>query len=141
MSTVLVYSERAEVRAAIRLAVGRRPATDLESVDYLEATDGAEVLAQLDLGGIDLGILDGEAWPTGGLGLARQMKFEIPACPPVIVVIGRPDDRWLARWALADGVVSHPIDPVEITAEVVRLLRIRAASPPVPAAHHRLRRR
>ena len=43
-------------------------------------------------------VLDGEAVPAGGLGLARQVKDEIYGCPPVLVLIGRPQDSWLAAW-------------------------------------------
>ena len=34
----------------------------------------------------------GEAWPTGGLGLAKQMKDELRDCPPVLVLIARRPD-------------------------------------------------
>ena len=57
-------------------------------------------------------VLDGEAQPAGGMGVSRQAKDEIYNCPPVLLVIGRADDRWLATWSKADAVVSHPIDPV-----------------------------
>ena len=67
----------------------------------------------MDAGGIDLAILDGEAVP-GGMGLCRQLKDEILRCPPILVLIGRPDDAWLATWSRADGAVSHPIDPIRL---------------------------
>ena len=35
----------------------------------------------LDAGGVDLAILDGEATPTGGIGLSRQLKNELPGLP------------------------------------------------------------
>ena len=56
-------------------------------------------------------VLDGEAQPAGGMGVCRQAKDEIYNCPPVLLIIGRPDDGWLATWSRADAVVSHPIDP------------------------------
>ncbi|MCV7063842.1 hypothetical protein H7I76_33135, partial [Mycolicibacterium vaccae] len=36
----------------------------------------------LDEGGFDLVILDGEAAPVGGMGIAKQLKDEIGHCPP-----------------------------------------------------------
>jgi DNA-binding response OmpR family regulator len=67
-------------------------------------------------------ILDGEAVP-GGMGLCRQLKDEILRCPPILVLIGRPDDAWLATWSRADGAVSHPVDPIRLPAAVAALLR------------------
>lgn len=124
-TTVLVFSHRSQVREAIITAVGRRPARDLGRLDYLEAGTIAEVLAAVDAGGVDLAILDGEAQPTGGMGLSRQLKNEIPRCPPVIVSVRRKDDRWLAVWSQADAVLVHPLDPLVAAETVVEVLRSR----------------
>jgi hypothetical protein len=89
------------------------------------------VITAMDRGGIDLAILDGEAVP-GGMGLGRQLKDEIHDCPPVLLIAGRPDDAWLATWSRADGVVSHPVDPVRLPAAAAELLRaglLRAGRP------------
>lgn len=133
---VVVYSDDAAVRDAVRNAVGRRPGDDLGRIEWVECTTGKEVLAAVDGGGIDVVVLDGEAWPTGGLGLAKQMKDELPDCPQVLVLIARRDDRWLATWSQADAVVSHPIDAPELTAAVADLLRRREAGVPVRRAVH-----
>jgi DNA-binding response OmpR family regulator len=129
-TTVLVFSHRPEVREAIINAVGRRPAADVGRVQYVEAGTIAQVLAQVDAGGVSLAILDGEAQPTGGMGLSRQLKNEIAQCPPVIVAVRRRDDRWLAVWSQADAVIVHPLDPLvaaETVAEVLRSQRRSAA--------------
>jgi hypothetical protein len=80
---VIVYSNLAEVRAQVRTAVGRRPAPDVPRIDWIECVTSAQVIEQIDLGDVDLAILDGEAQPTGGMGLARQFKYEIDDCPPI----------------------------------------------------------
>jgi len=41
------------------------------------------------------------------------------------VLTGRVQDNWLATWSRADGVVSHPLDPIELAETVIRLLRSR----------------
>jgi DNA-binding response OmpR family regulator len=112
-ATVLVYSNSADLRAAVRTAVGRRPAPDVGRIEWVECANHAEVVGQLDQGDLDVVILDGEAQPTGGMGLARQFKYEIDDCPPIVVVIARPQDGWLASWSLADAVVHVPLDPIE----------------------------
>jgi DNA-binding response OmpR family regulator len=130
-ATVCVYSNSAEVRALVRTAVGRRPAPDTGRIDWVECATHAEVVEQLDLGGLDLVILDGEAQPTGGIGLARQFKYEIDDCPPIAVLIARKQDAWLASWSLADAVLPMPLDPIEAAAVVAEQLRKRSAGIPV----------
>lgn len=125
--TVLVMSHRQEIREAIITAVGRRPAPDLPRVKFLEASGIAEVLAAADAGEVDLAILDGEAQPTGGMGISRQLKNEIDDCPPIIVTVRRRDDRWLATWSQADAVLVHPLDPLTAAETVADVLRRSAA--------------
>ena len=84
----------------------------------------------LDAAEADVLILDGEARPAGGMGICRQAKDEIHQCPPVLLIVGRPDDGWLATWSRADGVVAHPIEPVTLPGAVASLLRQRLAAAP-----------
>jgi DNA-binding response OmpR family regulator len=132
--TVLVYSDDAAVRDAVRTALGRRPAADLGRLEFVEASTGEQVVAAVDGGGIDLAILDGEAWPTGGLGLAKQIKDEIADAPATLVLVARKDDTWLATWSLADQVVPLPIDAPQLTAAAVAALRDRERGLPVRRA-------
>jgi CheY-like chemotaxis protein len=127
---ILVFSHRPEVRESIVTAVGRRPAADVGRVSYVEVGTISEVLMEMDGGGIDLAILDGEAQPTGGIGLCRQLKDEITDCPPIVVAVRRKDDRWLATWSRAEAVLVHPLDPLtaaETVAEVLRSLHLPVA--------------
>jgi DNA-binding response OmpR family regulator len=128
---VLVYSNSPDVRAAVRTAVGRRPAPDTGRIDWVECATNAEVMAALDAGGLDLVILDGEAQPTGGMGLARQFKYEVRDCPPIVVLIARRQDGWLASWSLADAVINTPLDPIEAADVVAEALRHRSSGIPV----------
>jgi len=120
--TILLYASDRTTRQNVRLALGRKVAADLPPVRLLEVATQAAVLNAMDAGGIDLAILDGEAVP-GGMGIARQLKDEVLRCPPILLLIGRPDDAWLATWSRADGAVSHPVDPVRLPAVVAALLR------------------
>jgi DNA-binding response OmpR family regulator len=128
--TVLVFSHRPDVREAIMIAIGRRPAPDLGRVRFLEAGGVAEVLAAADAGEVDLAVLDGEAQPTGGMGLSRQLKNEIDDCPPIVVTVRRRDDRWLATWSQADAVLVHPLDPLTAAETVADVLRRATAADP-----------
>jgi len=125
--TVLVYSDDAAVRATVRAALGRRAAADLPLIDYLEFATEPACVRRLHEGGVDLAVLDGEAAPSGGMGIAKRMKTEIYDAPPVLLLTGRPQDAWLATWSQAEGVVPHPIDPVVLAETAAALLRPRLA--------------
>ena len=120
---ILVYSDNARTREKVRSALGKRVHPDLPELNYLDVATAPMVVSTVDGGGIDLAILDGEATPTGGMGLAKQLKDEVAGCPPILVLIGRPDDAWLAKWSLAEAAVSHPIDPIRLGEAVAELLR------------------
>lgn len=122
---VLVYSDDSTTRRQVLLALGSRPHPDLPELEYVEVATEPVVIQQLDSGRIDLAILDGEAVPAGGLGIARQLKDEIHNCPPLLVLTGRPQDAWLATWSRADAAVPQPLDPIQLAEVVVRLLRER----------------
>ncbi|MFV2176578.1 hypothetical protein ACFHW2_37605 [Actinomadura sp. LOL_016] len=122
---VLVYSDDANTRAQIRTAIGRRPAADVPRVEFVECATQPAVVRRLDEGGIDVLVVDGEAQPAGGLGVCRQAKDEVFDCPPVLAVIARRDDGWLATWSRADAVVSLPLDPMALANALAGLLRWR----------------
>lgn len=130
--TVLVYSDDPVIRQRVMTSIGRRPAADLGVIDYEEANTGEGVVRAVRHQPVDLCILDGEAWPTGGMAICRQLKEELDECPPLLLLIGRRDDRWLGTWSRADAMVAHPLDPVEVTAAAVRLLAPATGSVPVP---------
>jgi DNA-binding response OmpR family regulator len=129
---VLVYSDDVDVRQQVILALGRRPHPDLPELEYVEVATEPVVISNMDAGSIDLAILDGEAVPAGGMGIAKQLKDEIYRCPPILVLIGRPQDAWLATWSRAEAAVPHPIDPVRLADAVTTLLRPRVPATTAP---------
>jgi len=130
--TVLLYSDDPKVRDSMRLAVGTRPATDLV-VEFVDAASWEECRRLVDEYEIDLMMLDGEAAPAGGIGIARQMKDEYLDPPITLVVIARAADRWLAAFADVDATLVYPLDPVTAGQTVAQLLRGRAARRLSPA--------
>ena len=126
---VLVYSDDRGVRQQVLSSLGRRPDQGLPPVSSVECATEPMVFAQVDAQRFDLVILDGEASPAGGMGIARQLKDEIYQCPPILVLIGRPQDGWLATWSRADAVVSHPLDPRTLAKAAAELVKRRIALP------------
>ena len=122
--TVLLYSDDSAVRDRIRLTIGVRPAADL-AVEFVDAATWEECRRLLDKYEIDLMVLDGEAAPAGGLGIARQTKDEYATPPPICVVIARAADRWLAAYAQVDQTLLAPLDPVTTGQTIAGMLRDR----------------
>lgn len=123
MPHILVYSDDANVREQVKLALGKRIHPELPELTYVDVATGPMVIRRVETDNIDLAILDGEAAPTGGMGIAKQLKDEIDDCPPIVVLTGRRDDAWLAKWSRAEAAVPLPIDPIQLADAVVGLLR------------------
>ncbi len=123
---VLLYSDDRTVREQVRLALGTKVAADLPAIEVFETATQAAVVRAMDAGGYDLAILDGEAVPSGGMGVAKQLRDEIANCPPILLLVARPQDAWLAAWSGADAISPYPIDPVRLPDKVAELLRASA---------------
>lgn len=121
--SVLLYSDDRAVRDQVRVAIGRQPAQDVVVEDWFECATPDIALMEVERGGYDVLILDGEAQPYGGMGVCRQLKSEIFECPPVLVLTGRPGDGWLATWSLADAFLSRPLDESRLCDAVADLAR------------------
>lgn len=127
--TVLLYSDDSTTRDAVRVAVGKRPARDIEIAAWRECATAPAVHEAVRADAYDVLILDGEATPVGGLGLCRELKNEIFRCPPILVLTGRPQDGWLAAWSQADLAVPHPLDALAMSSAVAELGRAGSAEP------------
>ena len=123
---ILVYSDDATVRQQVRDALGTRLRPDLPPLEYLEVATAPVVVERMHGSDIDLAVLDGEAAPAGGMGLAKQLEDELDRCPPIIVLIARADDEWLARWSGAEVALRRPIDPLRLGRQVLALLTSRS---------------
>jgi DNA-binding response OmpR family regulator len=126
--SIVIYSDDSTVRQSLRKALGVRLSPEFPENEIHEFAT-ADALRLFAVEGnrenrkkISLFILDGEATPEGGLGLAKQLKDELFNCPPTIVVVARSQDAWLAGWSRADGVITHPIDPFTIGKTVISVL-------------------
>ncbi len=114
--SILVYSDDTNTRAKVRMAVGQRIGD--RDVVWTETATHEATIMQADANRFDLLILDGEAAKSGGMGIARQLKHELYDCPPVLLLVGRVGDAWLATWSEAEAAVAHPLDPFQVKAAV-----------------------
>jgi hypothetical protein len=131
---IVVYSDDSSVRLSIVAALGKKVASDLPEHQIEEFATGAALRSYIDRKSVsgdfraDLFILDGEAVPEGGMGIARQLKDEVFNCPPVLLITGRREDAWLAAWSRAEASVIHPIDPFTLANTAANLMRSRAVA-------------
>jgi len=124
--SIAIYSDDASVRESVRKALGKRLGKDLPEHTIFEfATASALEVFRSGKKRVDLFILDGEAVPEGGMGVAKQLKDEIFDCPPILLLVARPQDAWLAGWSRAEAVVTHPIDPFTLAQSAAALLATR----------------
>ncbi len=125
---IALYSDDSTVRSSIITALGKKLDTQLAPHEIKEfATADALRLYVDSKKQVDLFILDAEAVPEGGMGVARQLKDEVFNCPPVLLVTARLQDNWLAAWSKAEATVTHPIDPFTIAAKCAALLKADSA--------------
>ena len=125
---VLVYSDDRTVREQVRLALGRRVAADLPEIEVFEVATQGALLRTLDKDqSYSLLILDGNAQPSGGFGLAHQVKEEYLDCAPVMLLVTRDADAWLASWTRAEAIAPFPVDPVTLPQQAANLIRTRLA--------------
>lgn len=121
--SVLVYSDDSRVRKDVIAGTGRRAAAGLPLIKWTESATPEGTLDKVKNGEFDLLIFDAEAPRAGGISLARTLKTEVYNCPPIMILIARQQDAWLANWAEAESIVNHPIDPLEIQEAVAGILR------------------
>ena len=120
---MLLYSDDFTTRDAVRAAVGRRPATDVEVVRWHECATADAVISSVESERFDILVLDGEAAKVGGLGPGPPAEERDLRLPPDHRAHRSPAGRWLAAWSQADLAVPHPLDPIALTSAVATLAR------------------
>jgi DNA-binding response OmpR family regulator len=123
---IMLYSDDRTVREQVRLALGKRLAD--RELDIFDVATGAAAITAMDTSEFDLLILDGEAAPYGGTGLCHQFKSEFDNCPPVLLLVARVADAWLASWSHADAITPLPVDPMVLPTEAAKLLTAKEAA-------------
>lgn len=125
---ILMVADHSSVAAQVRTAVDGWDGTTV-----FQVSKPYRALALIDSGEhYDVVVADNDTHPTGGLALCREVKArgQMGAeVPPVVLLLARTQDIWLANWAQADAYVLKPADPFDLreTLEAV------AAGEPVPA--------
>ena len=126
---IVLYSDDSTVRAAVKSALGQSLSPEMGEHQIREFATADALRLYVDgikpdsTNPVDIFILDGEAAPEGGMGVARQLKDEVFNCPPVLLLVARKEDAWLAAWSRAEASVTHPVDPFTLAHTVAELVR------------------
>jgi len=121
--TVALYSDDRVLRDQVILAIGDRLADDLPPVRIVEFATAPALMAAMEDDRFDCLILDAETAPLGGMGVSYQVKDEFRSPPPVVLLVARLADAWLATWSRADAVVGLPVDPLTLPGQVADVVR------------------
>ncbi len=118
---VLVVCQEPRVSASIADAL----IGDTE-IEILEVRTPQRALQQLDeVGGWDLVLADADTQPTGGFSLSRDVKARETMgqdVPPVVLLLARDQDKFLAKWSQADAFVLKPADPFDLHAVIAAVV-------------------
>ena len=92
-----------------------------------EASSGPEVREIVQRGGIDLAIMDMQIGSMGAMAICLDLRHEesygAAAHVPVLMLLDRRPDVFLARRSGAEGFIVKPLDPLRVRRAVRTLLR------------------
>jgi DNA-binding response OmpR family regulator len=118
--TVLVASDAPSVRAEVT-AIASRPDIQIE-----EARSGPAVLAKVAEDAPDLVVVDLQMGSMGGMAVCLELRLEESYGKldhiPVLMLLDRRADVFLARRSGAEGWVVKPLDPIRLRRAVSSLL-------------------
>lgn len=126
VARILVAADGAWVREQVRVALTGA------GTEVLEVTRGQDVRDAVRDHTPDLVVLDLQIGNMGGIAVAIDLHLEASAgrLPevPILLLLDREADRFLAKRAAVDGELVKPVDPSVLRHTVERLLAARRAS-------------
>lgn len=121
---VLLVSPDAEARDLMRVSVGSIERRLGERVSFLDAVDGQQGAAIGLREHPDAVVADEIASRAGAFSLARDLRGAVePYAGPIVILLERQHDAWLARWSGADAWFVRPVDPFALADALVRLIQ------------------
>lgn len=120
---ILLVSADANARDLMRVSVGSIERRLGEPVSFIESENG-EHGARIGLRERpDAVVADEIASRAGAFSLARDLRgAPDPYDGPIVILLERKHDVWLARWSGADAWFVRPIDPFELADRLVELI-------------------
>ena len=118
---VLIASDEAWVREDVKAVLSAT-----QGITTREVTSGAAVLPAIQERRPDLAVLDLQIGNMGAMAVCQDLHLEAAAGRvdpvPVLMLLDRRPDVFLARRSHADGWVIKPLDPIRLRRAVQALL-------------------
>jgi len=113
---VLLVSADPAVRQAMGLSARRIDRSGRGApVEVMEAEDGVEAIAIAWRWRPDVVVADEITSRAGAFAVAKDLKGALPPhTAKVVILLDRPQDRWLAAWSGADAWFDKPVNPFEL---------------------------
>lgn len=119
-SDVLIASDSKNVRDEVRSVLGARDYT------VREVTTGPLVVSEVIERTPDLLVCDFQIGNMGGMAITRELRLEESGGRldhvPVLLLVDRRPDVFLARRSEADGFLVKPLDPIRLRRAITAIL-------------------
>jgi DNA-binding response OmpR family regulator len=94
-----------------------------ETLAFVRAADGVEGLEVARRERPDAVVADEIASRAGAFSLARDLRGAFEPYPgPIVILLERRQDAWLAEWSGADAWFVKPPDPFQVADRLVQLI-------------------
>ncbi|OKL49932.1 hypothetical protein [Boudabousia marimammalium] len=122
---ILVFSDDSSFREEIKAAIGLHPYVGSPQVTFHDAATSFGVTSILEENHVDLAIFDGEVQKDGAMSVAHTVHDTLPedSIPPIVFIVARQQDEWLARGAHASLILTQPVEPILLQEQVAQLLK------------------
>ena len=122
---VLLVSPDANARNLLRVSVGSIERRLGEPVSFLDAPDGEQGAIVGLRERPDAVVAEEIASRAGAFSMAKDLRgAPDPYLGPIVIVLERKHDAWLARWSGADAWFVRPVDPFELADRLVELIGV-----------------
>ena len=120
---ILLVAPDPSARELMRVAVGSIERRLGEPLSFLDAVDGKQG-ATIGLREHPDAVVAGEiASRAGAFSLAKDLRgASEPYLGPIVILLERRHDQWLARWSGADAWFVEPVDPFQLADRLVELI-------------------
>ena len=120
---ILLVSPDAGARDLMRVVVGSIERRLGEQLSFLDAADGEQGAALALSERPEAVVADEIASRAGAFALARDLRGAVdPYGGPIVILLERRQDGWLANWSGADAWFVKPVDPFELADRLVELV-------------------
>ncbi len=117
---IFISADTKEVRESVKAAL------TIPDCDFIDTQDGYSVMEAVGETVPDLAILDMQAGNMGGMATCLELRLEESAGRlgyiPVLLMVDRRPDVFLARRSRADGWIVKPLNPIKLRKAAQALL-------------------